>query len=306
MCAASPSARSRRGDLWLTRSSSSCSTTVTARRDTLTPEDDDRRYVAAKPVNIAQPHHRSEAAHNFAITCGSPFWVSFLHLNVIEPSSVAPENQKISLVFDIRIEGGGQGIGQAFAPLFGVAFGSFQDESTHDGLPFGRYISSLVRLRPLTNSVGCDLKAVPAQLHAAPASRPFLLVSSKCSTHCAHLRTRLRSTSANNVAALCASGANKSSGWRGSNHNSVVGASLSSAWYAWDAPPSVDSVPPPWSDERRYHLPKPGFPSSASPAIPAWLPRCVGLERILPIAAEGSAARESSAARLPETSVRAR
>jgi hypothetical protein len=40
---------------------------------------------------------------------------------------------------------------------------------------------------------------------------PFLLVSRKCSTHWAHLRTRVRSTVANSVAALYASGANKSS-----------------------------------------------------------------------------------------------
>ena len=53
---------------------------------------------------------------------------------------------------------------------------------------------------------------------------PFLLVSWKCSTHRAHLRTRLRSTVVNNDAALCANGANKSSGSRTSNHNSAKGA----------------------------------------------------------------------------------
>jgi pimeloyl-ACP methyl ester carboxylesterase len=48
---------------------------------------------------------------------------------------------------------------------------------------------------------------------------PFLLVSLKCNTHCRHSRTRSRLSSANNVAALCVSGANRSSGCFASNHS---------------------------------------------------------------------------------------
>src|SRR5690242_18532047 len=50
---------------------------------------------------------------------------------------------------------------------------------------------------------------------------PFLLVSWKWSTQLSHLRMRLRSPAANNVAAPCVNGANKSAGSRTSNHNFV-------------------------------------------------------------------------------------
>src|SRR5262249_50793099 len=79
-----------------------------------------------------------------------------------------------------------------------------------------------------------------------------------------------------------------------------------SAWCAWGALPSVDSVHPRWSGEQRYHLPRRGAPFSVFHATRAWLPACAGPGWIGPSAAEDSPFHERSAGWLPETSVRAR
>src|SRR5579859_763137 len=83
---------------------------------------------------------------------------------------------------------------------------------------------------------------------------PFLLVSWKCSTHWAHLRTRLRSTLANKVAALSASGANRSSGLRVWNQcviDEVFPVTLSRERIGWSAIHRFSPV----TVERRTELP---------------------------------------------------